>query len=108
MKMLVRSIFLFVLAFSSAVMASELTAPKNAGIIGERFDGYLGIVKDATPEIRALVEDVNAKRKEHYKAIAVKNKQSLKDVEMIAGETAFSKTDSGNYIFTKDKGWVKK
>ncbi|WP_168204029.1 YdbL family protein [Aliikangiella coralliicola] len=108
MKLFYQSIIILFLAFSSSVIASELTAPKKAGIIGERFDGYVGIIKNASPEIKALVKNVNNKRKERYKAIAKKRKQSLQTVQQIAGESALKKTVKGNYIFLKSKGWVKK
>jgi len=108
MKTLIKALFIFLIILSPSVFASALTAPKKAGIIGERFDGYVAIVKDASPKIKVLVNSVNQKRKVHYKAIAVKHQQALKKVEMIAGVSAIKKTAPGNYVFLKEKGWQKK
>lgn len=108
MKRLLQSILIILVTFSASLFASELTAPKAEGLIGERFDGYIGIVKDAPLEIRELVDSVNQKRKAHYEEIAKKRQQPLKKIELIAGETAMKKTKPGNYIFLADKGWIKK
>lgn len=113
MKTIVKSLFfllvsisLFSLSFEAE--ASALTQPKKAGIIGERFDGYVGIVKNASAEIKQLVKGVNLKRKAKYQSIAKKQKLSLKKVELVAGQRAIQKTLKGNYVFLKGKGWVTK
>ncbi len=108
MKLFTKSLLALLMVFSASVFASALTAPKSNGIIGERFDGYVGIVKDASPKIKALVKSVNQKRKAKYKASAIKNEQALKKVEVIAGKYAIKKTKSGNFIYLKGKGWSKK
>ena len=108
MKLLLKSFLAFLFVISSSAFASELTAPKKAGIIGERFDGYVGVVKDASPEIKELVKKINNKRKDAYKNIAKKRKQPLSTVQKIAGETAMKKTKKGHYIYLKERGWVKK
>ncbi len=108
MKNLIKTVLVLLFATTTSVFASALTAPKAAGIIGERFDGYVAVVSKATPEIKSLVDSVNKKRKIRYKEIANKRQQPLKKVELIAGEAAIKKTLSGNYVFLKGKGWVKK
>ena len=65
MNLFTKSIAILLLLVSGSVFASELTAPKEQGIIGERFDGYLALVSKASPEIQSLVETVNQKRKAH-------------------------------------------
>lgn len=41
-------------------------AAREQGRVGEMPDGYLGIVGEATPELRALVSSINIKRKKAY------------------------------------------
>lgn len=108
MKFISKFFVTFVLLLSSSVFASGLTAPKANGIIGERFDGYVGIVAQASPKVKALVKKVNLKRKARYQAIAKKRQQQLRKVELIAGESAIKKTLKGNYILLKGQGWKKK
>ncbi len=54
---------------SSAALAQRdpaYAAARAAGQVGEQPDGYLGIVGAATPELRAMVNDINIKRKAAY------------------------------------------
>ena len=108
MKVILKTLGVLLMLFGTSVFASALTEPKNSGIIGERFDGYIGIVEGATPDIKSLVNSVNEKRKARYKEIAMKRQQALKKVELIAGESAIKKTSKGNYIFLKGVGWKQK
>ena len=104
-------IFAVLISFmaTSVVMASPLTQPKADGLIGEQADGYIGFVtSNVSPELRALVEDTNAKRKAGYQKIAQKQGTSLSDVEMVGGNTAIEKTLPGNYIRDANGTWHKK
>jgi uncharacterized protein YdbL (DUF1318 family) len=81
-------------------MAIELDTAKSQGLVGERADGYLGIVvQSPSSEVTALVETVNAKRRARYQEIASKNNIDLADVEARAGQRAIQLTDSGGWIF---------
>ena len=94
---------------SVAVAASPLTQPKADGLIGEQANGYIGLVKnDVSADIKKLVKDVNAKRKNGYKKIASKQGASLADVERVGGNTAIEKTLRGNYVRDTNGSWRKK
>lgn len=88
--------------------ASALDDAKAAGHVGERFDGYLGLVKDDAPaSAKALVSDINAKRKAHYAKIAKKQGTQTAAVAAVAGEKLLKKASAGHYVMpTKDK-WVR-
>ncbi|MGB0467502.1 MAG: DUF1318 domain-containing protein, partial [Pontibacterium sp.] len=43
---------------------------RSQGLIGERSNGYLGIVVSPTPELRTLVNGINNKRKAAYASSA--------------------------------------
>jgi len=83
-----------------------LDTAKDSGWVGERYTGYLGVVK---PEagVKALVDDVNNKRTQVYKDLAAKNKITLQEVEKIAGKKVIEKTRPGNLI-DLGNGWLKK
>ena len=57
--------------------------------------------------MRALIADVNAKRKAKYQSIATQNSARLETVELLAGKKAIEKTRPGNYIQSA-AGWKKK
>ena len=109
-KKLNRSILSFILLTlaSSLVFAMSLSDAKNAGLIGEQANGYLGLVsKPASNETIALVKSVNTKRKIKYQEIASSKGLDLEVVEKQAGERVIAKTKIGNYI-NSGSGWTKK
>ncbi len=103
-------IFLIILSLGiSLAMAGALDQPKADGMIGEQADGYLGLVRqDVPPDIKALVRDVNAKRKARYQSIAGKQGVPLFEVEKVGGTTAIDRTLRGNYIKDSSGKWRKK
>ncbi len=93
---------------AACVFALDLQQVKSDGLVGEQLNGYLGTVDSgASADVKALVKDVNAKRKSKYESIAAQNSTSLETVELLAGKKAIEKTKPGNYIQTA-AGWKKK
>lgn len=98
-----------ILAIPATSMAADLHSAKAQGLVGEKADGYLGIVKSGAPaDVRAMVDDINARRRDHYRTIAQRNNTSLSVVEQLAGKKAIEKTPAGQYVQPPSGGWVKK
>jgi hypothetical protein len=92
-----------------AAAADSLDAAKAAGQVGERPDGYLGLVLSPAPnEIRALVDRVNAERSRRYAEIAVQRGTTPAVVAALAGEMLVLRTPPGQYHLDADGGWVKR
>ena len=103
------ALLISLLAVFVAIASSSLSQPKADGLIGEQYNGYLGLVAQNTPaDIKKLVAEVNAKRKAGYQKIAAKQGASLSDVEKVGGNTAIEKTLRGNYIRDASGTWRKK
>ena len=97
------------LLIAPAAFGDALDNAKAAGYVGERIDGMLGLVKnDAPADVKALVQSVNAKRREGYASIAKKNGTTPQAVAARAGERAIAKTRPGNYVQNAGGQWVKK
>ena len=97
------------MAVSVANAASPLAQPKADGLIGEQANGYIGLVKQNVPaDVKALVNDVNARRKAGYQKISKRENTPLSQVERVGGNTAIEKTLSGNYIRDASGAWRKK
>jgi uncharacterized protein YdbL (DUF1318 family) len=97
------------MAVSVANAASPLAQPKADGLIGEQANGYIGLVKQNVPaDIKALVNDVNARRKAGYQKISKRENTPLSQVERVGGNTAIEKTLPGNYIRDASGAWRKK
>ena len=100
---------LLFLAAAPSAWAEELDAAKAAGLVGERPDGYLGLVSsNAPPAVKQLVEDVNAKRKAKYTEIAQQNGTAVDAVAALAGAKLIERTPPGQYVMGVDVRWVKK
>lgn len=97
------------LAAAPGAWAEDLDAAKAAGLVGERPDGYLGLVSaDAPPAVKQLVEQVNAKRKAKYTEIAKQNGTAVDAVAALAGAKLIERTPPGQYVMGVDVRWVKK
>ena len=94
------------LLISLNVFALDLAAAKTNGMVGETQNGYLKAKSSAT-EVQALVDDINAKRKATYQALAKKNALTVAQVEKLAGEKAIKRTEAGHYIYVGGN-WIKK
>ncbi|WP_273048803.1 YdbL family protein [Pseudoalteromonas sp.] len=91
---------------SFSVWAISLDDAKNQGLVGEDSSGYLGLVIQ-NAEAKAVVDDINAKRKAQYLKLAKKNNLSLSQVEALAAAKTIEKTQSGHYVEVNGN-WVKK
>ena len=92
------TILLAMLVFCQPVLALDLQAAKNQGLVGETPSGYLGVVASGNAEAKQLADSINAKRKQEYEKIANNNKIPLKNVEQLAGKQAIDKTPAGQFI----------
>ena len=63
-------------------------------------NGYVGIVAQAkaTADAKALVEEVNDKRRQIYANQAKQNNKSLAEIEAIAARRNIDRTESGHYV----------
>lgn len=91
------------------VQAQSLTLQQaqSQGLVGERQDGYIGVVKDA-PGVQTLVNDINLQRRQLYRDIARKNNIPLDTVEKLAADKAFKRVPAGEYVMDAAGNWVKK
>lgn len=99
---------LFAIMQVTPSFAMTLNQAKAQGLVGEQVNGYVGIVSaNAPPQVKAMVNKVNVRRRQAYLQIARKNRTSLNAVEAIAGKTAIGKTPRGYFIKTP-RGWARK
>ena len=100
----VSGLVLLLAALSS--WALDLDAAREAGLVGERLDGYVGVISTSA-ETEALVRDINQQRKEHYQEIANKQNTPLANIEKIAGEKLVGKArQQGFYFQSADGEWA--
>ncbi len=97
---------LFATAPASA-QSLTLQDAQSRGFVGEKLDGYVGIVQNA-PGVDAMVNDINLQRRQLYRDIARKNNIPLNTVERLAAEKAINRASSGEYVQDAAGQWVRK
>ncbi len=100
-------IFMVGMVFSTAAFAMDLQAARDAGVVGERLDGYIGIIK-MSAKARGLMQEVNGKRLIEYKRISKENNQPVDVVAKIAAKQIIAGLSKGHYYQAADGSWQQK
>jgi uncharacterized protein len=80
-------------------------AARSAGKVGEKMDGYLGIVGAGTPELQRLVNDINIKRRAVYAEKAKAANATLEEYALTAGCLAIARTSPGEKYQAPSGQW---
>lgn len=92
-----------------AAHANALDDAKAAGWVGERQDGFVGLVRqDAPADVKALVKQINDKRQSTYEQIADKRDTTVVAVAALAGEKLIREAPKGHYVQDAGGSWVRK
>jgi uncharacterized protein YdbL (DUF1318 family) len=101
-------IFTIILALAllaaAPALALDLHAARDAGIIGEKADGYVAVLKKSA-DADALARDVNAKRKAEYARISQENKQPVGIVAKLAAQQIIEGLNAGDSYQDADGSW---
>ena len=86
-----------------------VTAAKGRDVLGEQADGYLGArTREATPADLALIQRVNAVRRERYLALAKEEGVPPAQVEKAAGANRLEAAQPGEWVRTPGGDWIEK
>jgi uncharacterized protein len=92
-----------------SALAQDLASAKREGLLGERIDGYVGVVRaDAPANIRALADDINARRRQEYARIAEREGIEVQAVAQLAGERLIERAGRGEWVVGADGQWRQK
>ena len=80
-------------------------AARSAGQVGEKMDGYLGIVGASTPALQQIVNDINIKRRAVYADKARAANATLEEYALTAGCLAIARTAPGEKYQAPDGSW---
>jgi uncharacterized protein YdbL (DUF1318 family) len=86
-----------------------LDAPRAAGVVGERYDGY-AVVRDpsAPADIRTLVETTNAQRRQVYADKAKAEGVPIEEVGKVYAREILAQAPAGTWFQGPDGGWSQK
>ncbi|MEJ6594015.1 YdbL family protein [Parasphingorhabdus sp.] len=80
-------------------------AARSSGAIGEKPDGYLGYVTSPSPAIKALVEDINIKRKAAYTRKAQETNSTVEQFAFTSGCNLIMRTSVDEKYQTPSGSW---
>lgn len=81
-------------------------AARSAGQIGEKTDGYLGYVTPPSPAVRAVVEDLNIKRRALYSEKAQAANATVEQYAFTSGCRLILQTSPGEKYEGPSGGWL--
>jgi len=98
----------FVQTVNAQSQSRLLDAPRAAGIVGERYDGFAVVRGTASPEISTLVDQVNAERRAVYAQSAAKDRVPIEAVGKIYATQIIKSAPSGTWFLSEDGKWTRK
>jgi uncharacterized protein YdbL (DUF1318 family) len=82
-------------------------AARSSGQVGEKMDGYLGVVAGGGADLQRVVSDINIKRRALYsqRALAASPPVTLEEYALTAGCIAIARTQPGEKYQAPDGSW---
>jgi len=107
---------LVVVAALSAITTSpafagdpQIEAAQQQGVVGERIDGYLGVVSgNVDPALLRKVNEINNKRRALFDRTALNTGTTTAQVAHISGEKQIARAQAGEFVMRADGRWTKK
>lgn len=103
--LLVAAALLALATGARAQEASLVAQARAAGLIGERFDGYIGVVTTPSPTLRAQVAAINIKRRSLFSNLAARRGVGAQDVGVTAACTLLGRVGVGEVYMLGDNQW---
>ena len=108
-----RKLLLLLFAFASmsvpgpaaAQDSATIVQARRAGLIGERYDGYLGFVATPSAELRRQVNAINIRRRSLYYDLATRKGVTREEVGITAACSLLRRLNVGEYYFLGQGGW---
>jgi uncharacterized protein YdbL (DUF1318 family) len=93
------------LAPALAQESATIVQARRAGLIGERFDGYIGFVATPSAELRRQVNAINIRRRSLYYDLATRKGVTREEVGITAGCSVLRRLGIGEYYLQPQGGW---
>ena len=93
---------------AAAQSAKLLDAPRIAGLVGERYDGYAVARGKVTTEVAGLIDRVNAERRAVYEKRAAADKAPIDAVQQIYAQQIRQSAPVGTWFLSADGQWTQK
>lgn len=107
-RVLCASLAIALAAPSAAQTGSAAVAARQAGIVGERYDGYLGYLATPSEAVRRHVGAINIRRRSLYTGLATRRRVNLQAVAIAAGCELLGQVKVGEVYMLNDGVWRKR
>ncbi len=107
-KALAGGLVLAGLALSAPALAQRdpaYQAARSAGQVGEKPDGYLGVVGGQSAAVQSMVSDLNIRRRENYAQKAQEQGVTLQEYAVTQGCILIARTQAGEKYQDPDGAW---
>ena len=107
-KALAGGLVLAGLALSAPALAQRdpaYQAARSAGQVGEKPDGYLGVVGSQSAAVQGIVNDLNIRRRENYAQKAQEQGVTLQEYAITQGCILISRTEPGEEYQDPNGAW---
>lgn len=106
---LLAAVLLALSVAAGAAQAQSLDELRASGVVGERYDGYV-VLRDtgASEKVKALVEEVNAKRRGIYEKRAAEQGVPVGQVGRVYAQQIFEQAGEGTWFLDEAGKWVRK
>jgi len=99
---------LALLAPLNTAHARPLDAPRSAGLVGERYDGYCVVRGNAPADIVALVNQTNAERKALYMERAKNEGVAVEAIGKIYAAEIVKSAPANTWFLSESGAWKQK
>jgi uncharacterized protein YdbL (DUF1318 family) len=96
---------LVTVAVAAAAQTPQVDAARQTGIVGERYDGYLGIAGAASPALRSQAAAINIRRRSLYSNLAASKGVAPQEVGITAGCQLLARVQVGEAYLLADGAW---
>lgn len=95
----------FALAAPALAQGGAVAAALDAGTVGERADGYLGVAGSVGADVRAQVEQINIKRRAVYTQTAAARGVSVEEIAAATGCQTLRRVSPGRAYSLDGSSW---
>jgi uncharacterized protein YdbL (DUF1318 family) len=90
---------------AAIAQTAAVDAARSAGVVGERFDGYMGFAAPPSPAVRRQVQAINIRRRNLYIELASRRNVTPEVVGLATGCELLARIPVGEAYMLSDGVW---
>lgn len=104
-RSLLYALLLTAYASAAAAQTPAVDQARAMGVVGERYDGYIGFAATPSGAVRSQVSTINIRRRALYSRLAASKTASAQDVGITAGCQLLGRVEIGQAYMLADGVW---